>query len=94
MKRDSKPTSLGSLPELGHFSKILQGIPDESFFILKKTAKGGHYSLKDLISVKDPQANFQDQQLEEFYFCFADPSEYDSPSWIMRTYAAFLHLTW
>lgn len=30
----------------------------------------------------------------EYYFCFADNSEYEEPSWVMRLYATYLYWKW
>ncbi|XP_055918197.1 ubiquitin-like modifier-activating enzyme ATG7 [Eupeodes corollae] len=91
----TKPLRLADLPDLFHMIQIIESLPDQkrSFFILNKSIKDRCIELKDVIDPNNLMDNLLDQNIDDLYFCFADPSEYDNPSWLMRTYAAFLHLS-
>ncbi|XP_055859124.1 ubiquitin-like modifier-activating enzyme ATG7 [Episyrphus balteatus] len=95
VERNSKPCRLADQTELSHMIQIIESIPDEnrSFFILNKTIKDRYIELKDLIDPINLKDNLKDENIDDLYFCFVDPSEYESPSWMMRTYSTFLHLS-
>ncbi|XP_067632933.1 ubiquitin-like modifier-activating enzyme ATG7 [Eurosta solidaginis] len=75
---------LSNIPELEHFNNLLKNCEKRlNFFVIKQ---GKLYELKDIL--KD--STIIAEQLDDIYFAFADPSEYEHPSWLMRTYAAYI----
>ncbi|XP_020815357.1 ubiquitin-like modifier-activating enzyme ATG7 [Drosophila serrata] len=76
---------LRDLPNVNKYVEALNNLPSESqnFFILYANAEQQVYEARRLSSLVE-------EEVEHYYFCFADPSEYEHPAWLMRNYAAFL----
>ncbi|XP_036343701.1 LOW QUALITY PROTEIN: ubiquitin-like modifier-activating enzyme ATG7 [Rhagoletis pomonella] len=84
---DSGPKILSDIPELEHLNSLLNskgGITN--FFLVKSSEKNAIYELRDVFSDNTSLA----EQSDDIYFAFADPSEYEHPSWLMRIYAAYI----
>uniref|UniRef100_A0A0K8UC96 Ubiquitin-like modifier-activating enzyme ATG7 n=1 Tax=Bactrocera latifrons TaxID=174628 RepID=A0A0K8UC96_BACLA len=87
VENGSSPQSLSDIPELQHLESLLKSQTEKpNFFVIKSNEKDSIYTLKDLLATSTALA----EQSDELYFGFADPSEYEHPSWVMRVYAAYI----
>ncbi|XP_053962686.1 ubiquitin-like modifier-activating enzyme ATG7 [Anastrepha ludens] len=78
---------LADIPELQHLESLLKSkVNKPNFFVVKRYEKDTIYELKDIVANNVTLA----EQNEDIYFAFADPSEYEYPSWLMRTFAAYI----
>lgn len=95
VKPNTKPSRLADCSELSHMTQIIESLPEEmrNFFVLNKNIKDHCIELKNLIDPCNFRDNLKNENIDDLYFCFADPCEYESPGWVMRTYAVFLHLS-
>lgn len=99
---NSKPKKLNEVSiienKLFDLYSSIENDENKSFFIVKINDNGDENlifkSLKDEISLEDKKKNFQNENFDNIYFCFTDPSEYEQPGWILRLYLAFLYETW
>lgn len=88
------PAKLQDSKETFHnVQEALKMCPHESlqqFFVLQASEnKRAFYTLKEFVSNFKTLEDLKD--LNDFYFCFSDNSEYVQPSWLMRVYSAFLY---
>lgn len=78
--------------QFDEFQQICLTAKDKSFFIIENINESLQYcELKDKIDRKNVGKNFtDDKQLDETYFGFSDPSEYENPGWNLRIFIAAL----
>ncbi|XP_055385831.1 ubiquitin-like modifier-activating enzyme atg7 isoform X2 [Condylostylus longicornis] len=62
------------------------------FIVVKEEHNYQRYNLNDYISL-NPEQNFKSCNMNNFYFCFIDPSEYETPGWTLRAFMALLYIT-
>lgn len=63
-----------------------------NFFILSVNNDNKNcFTLKEFVN---KFKSLPESGVKDFYFCFADNSEYVEPSWVMRVYVAFLLYKW
>lgn len=89
LKQQGVVQKLRDLPNATKYVEALKTLPSESqnFFILYVNAEEEVYEARSLSSLIE-------EEVEHYYFGFADPSEYEHPAWLMRNYAAFLLQQW
>lgn len=71
------------LPQCGEYVEAIEKLPVEkqNFFILYER------ETRQLSEFKEKESPY-------YIYCFADPSEYEQPAWLMRNYVAFLLQLW
>ncbi|SPP75575.1 ubiquitin-like modifier-activating enzyme ATG7 [Drosophila guanche] len=86
LKLQGAVTRLSDLPNGSNYVEALQSLAPESqnFFILY--ANGQQNEAVEARSL----SSLDENEVEHYYFGFADPSEYEHPAWLMRNYAAYL----
>ncbi|EDW74525.1 uncharacterized protein Dwil_GK21355 [Drosophila willistoni] len=74
---------LKELTQMTKFKEALLSWPSEqqNFFLLY--TNGNEVEARSLSSLRP-------EDVDHYYFCFADPSEYEHPAWLMRNYVAYL----
>lgn len=76
------------------FQKIFCDAAKVKSYYLVEDSKDSvqYYELKNKISHDALETNFaEDEQIQQTYFCFSDPSEYDNPGWNLRLYMAAIY---
>lgn len=81
-------------PQLAKVVDILKELPPKellrNFFVLQTIEnKVKCLSIKDFV-----KGEVSAMDLDKVYFCFADNSEHEYPSWLMRVFASFLLYKW
>ncbi|XP_030558121.1 ubiquitin-like modifier-activating enzyme ATG7 [Drosophila novamexicana] len=83
------PIKLKALPNCDACVDAIRALPADAqnFFVLyvDEGAK-----VCEARSLSAALSQFDEQQAEHYYYCFADPSEYENPAWLMRNYVALL----
>lgn len=81
------PQRLRELPNCGAYVEAIRTLPVEkqNFFILYE--QESMYQIRSL-------SDFKLEESPHYLYCFADPSEYENPAWLMRNYVAFLLQHW
>ncbi|KAH8416033.1 hypothetical protein KR222_006922 [Zaprionus bogoriensis] len=79
------PQLIRALPNSAAYVEAIRALPAEqqNFFLLHVNEQDGVFEARRL-------SEFNEQDIEHYVYCFADPSEYENPAWLMRNYVAFL----
>ncbi|XP_034477661.1 ubiquitin-like modifier-activating enzyme ATG7 isoform X1 [Drosophila innubila] len=85
LKLHCDPLRLKDLPNSSRFVDAICVLPPEkqNYFILYANEEQKLWETRSL-------SNFDEQETQHYYYCFADPSEYENPAWLMRNFVAFL----
>lgn len=80
--------------ELNRLYFAIDAQADKSFFIVEKSVDHIRtHRLQDKIQTQNKDANFKDDDLSGFYFCFSDPSCFENAGWPLRLFlVALVHL--
>lgn len=83
LQQQCGPERLRDLPQCGEYVEAIEKLPVEkqNFFILYER------ETRQL-------SEFKEEESPNYIYCFADPSEYEQPAWLMRNYVAFLLQLW
>ncbi|XP_034108121.1 ubiquitin-like modifier-activating enzyme ATG7 isoform X1 [Drosophila albomicans] len=80
---------LKELPNARQYAEAIRLLPadQQNFFVLYANEQENVWEARSLSAVL---TQFDEQQSQHYYYCFADASEYENPSWLMRNYVAML----
>lgn len=89
----TSPIKLKEMPNSGTYVEAICVLPAhaQNFFILHVNEQA---KVCEALSLSDALGKFDEQQAQHYIYCFADPSEYENPAWLMRNYVALLFQKW
>ncbi|XP_030383015.1 ubiquitin-like modifier-activating enzyme ATG7 [Scaptodrosophila lebanonensis] len=89
LQLQSEAVRVKDLQNFAAVAEALRAVPSEAqnFFILYANEELESVEVRSLSAAL---TNIDNTEAEHYYYCFADPSEYEHPAWLMRNYVAFL----
>ncbi|EDW08442.1 ubiquitin-like modifier-activating enzyme ATG7 [Drosophila mojavensis] len=85
----SPATKLKEIPNNRNYVEAISVLPAhaQNFFILHVNEQA---KVWETLSLTAALSDFDEQRAQYYIYCFADPSEYENPAWLMRNYVALL----